>query len=84
MGGFHCLISTSFDTLEFDSVHSLEFKESRLLSYHSINVQSKDLIQNIFTDSCPVKTNDNHIHSHINLAKLPLLDGVLFEGLEVG
>lgn len=81
--GANRLISPSFDTLVVDSVHPLESKESHLSSYHSINVQSMDPIQNIFTDSCPVTTNDNNMHSHINLAKLPILDGVSFEGSKV-
>lgn len=41
-------------------------------------------IQNIFTDSCVVTTNDNHMQSHINLSKLPILDGVSFEGSKFG
>lgn len=38
---------------------------------------------NIFTDSCSVTTNNNCINPSTNLSKLPILDGMSFQGSEV-
>ena len=54
-----------------------------MLSYQSINIQTSNLIHNIFTDSCLVITNDNHMHSPTSLAKLPIFDGLSFEGSKI-
>lgn len=77
--GANRLTSPLPETLSVDSVHSWESKESDLLSCQSININTSYPIHNIFTDSCHVTTNDNHIHPYTNPLKLPIFDGVSFE-----
>lgn len=78
--GANCLTSPLSETLPVDSVHSLESKESDLLICQPISIQTSYPIRNIFTDSCPFTTNDDHVHSPINLVKLLIFDGFPFEG----
>lgn len=77
------MTSPLFETLSIDLVHFWESKENDWSSYQSINIQTSDPIHNIFTGSCPVKTNDNHMNSPTNLANLLTFDGMSFEGLEI-
>jgi len=81
--GAHLLTSPLPKTFSVDLVHFLEYKQSGLSSCQSINIQTSDPIHNIFNDSCPVTTDDDHIHPLTNLAKLPIFIGLSFEGSNI-
>lgn len=53
------------------------------MNYQSNSIQTTDQINNIFTKGFHVTTNNDHMHSPINLAKLSIFYDLSFEGSKV-
>lgn len=70
------------ENLQVNSSHLGKSKESNMLDYQSISFQTSNQINNMLTDSCPVTTNNSHVHLPVDLTKLLNFESPPFEGSE--